>query len=405
MNEGLTGCRSSRRSFLQVGTGISAALATGVLTESLLAAAAVPKSYPKNAVVIDANENPLGPCMAAREAVAKIAADGGRYATWLTEDLVKLFAAKEGLKPEYVDAYAGSSLPLHVSVLAFCGPGKSFVTADPGYEAGMRAATIAGAKTVKIPLTTTYAHDVKAMTAVQDAGLIYLCTPNNPTGTLTNHADIEFALQNKPKGAILLVDEAYIHFSDATSAIDFVKADRDLIVLRTFSKIYGMAGLRCGLAIGRPDLLEKIGRFAGWNAMPVTAVEAARASLNDTQLVAERKKINASVRGEVFEWLDKNGYRYIPSVSNCFMLETNHPAKEVIEAMRTQNVYIGRVWPSLPTHVRVTVGTLPEMERFQAAFLDVMHGKVQAKAAAMVEPKRSNGLDGLRVRGVFGERG
>ena len=129
---------------------------------------------------------------------------------------------------------------------------------------------------MKVPLTSTYAHDVKAMlAAAPDAGMFYICTPNNPTGTLTSHSDIEFLLANKPKDSILLVDEAYIHFSDATTALDLVKADKDVIVLRTFSKIYGMAGLRCGFAIARPDLLEKMGAFSGWSAMPITAVAAA----------------------------------------------------------------------------------------------------------------------------------
>jgi len=112
------------------------------------------------------------------------------------------------------------------------------------------------------------------LAAAPDAGLFYVCTPNNPTGTLTPHGDIEQLLAAKPKGSVVLVDEAYIHFSDGVSAIDLVKADKDVIVLRTFSKIYGMAGIRCGMAIGRPDLLEKMEIYGGWSAMPITAVAA-----------------------------------------------------------------------------------------------------------------------------------
>src|SRR5262249_25015662 len=153
-----------------------------------------------------------------------------------------------------------------------------------------------------------------------DAGLFYVCTPNNPTGTVTPHSDIEYLVEHKPKGSVVLVDEAYIHFSDATTALDFDKADKDVVVLRTFSKIYGMAGLRCGLAIARPDLLEKIASFSGWNIPPVTAVAAAIASLSDPSLVPTRKKINADVRSDVFAFLDRNSYKYTPSVSNCFML-------------------------------------------------------------------------------------
>src|SRR5260370_3756481 len=198
----------------------------------------------------------------------------------------------------------------------------------------MRAAKISRARVVKTPLRSSYAHDVKTMLgAAPDAGLFYICTPNNPTGTLPPNADIEHLVEHKPKGSMVLVDEAYIHFSDAITALDLVKADKDVIVLRTFSKIYGMAGLRCGLAIGRPDLLAKISSFSGWNSLPVPAVAAALTSLDDTTVVPERKRINAAGRSETFAWLDRNRYSYVPSVSNCFILDTKHPAKAGIDAM------------------------------------------------------------------------
>jgi histidinol-phosphate aminotransferase len=181
-----------------------------------------------------------------------------------------------------------------------------------------------------------------------------------------------------------MVDEAYIHFCDAPSAIEFVKAGKDVIVLRTFSKTYGMAGLRCGLAVARPDLLEKIMNRAGWNFMPVTAVAAASASLKDPNLVPERKRINASVRQETFQWLDSNGYAYIPSESNCFLMNTKRPGKEVIDGMAQQNVYIGRIWPIMPTWVRITVGTQDEMTKFQAALQKVMRGTT----AFSLQPQR-----------------
>src|SRR5690349_20806923 len=267
----------SRRSFLQVSAATAAAAAVGIrIVNEPMLAYADSRPFPEGAVIINANENPLGPCGVACEAVNSVASQGGRYSTWMTDDLIKTFAAQQGLKPEYVRAFPGSSGPLHYSVLAFTSPAKSFVTADPGYEAGMRAAKTSGARVVKVPLTKSYAHDVKAMlAAAPDAGVFYICSPNNPTGTLTSHADIEYLLENKPKGAILLVDEAYIHFSDAESAVDLVRADKDVILLRTFSKVFGMAGLRCGLAMGRPDLLSKITDLAGWSAQPVTAVAAA----------------------------------------------------------------------------------------------------------------------------------
>jgi len=366
----------SRRSFLRFAAAASAVAAVPVLTEAHLAYAQRRKftyqDIPHDAVRIDANENPLGPCSGACASISSLIPEGGRYDYDLTEKLVTTFSALEGLKPEYVLPYAGSSEPLHYTVLAFTSKDKPYVTADPGYEAGMHAATLNGAKVVKVPLTAAHAHDVKAMVAADaNAGVLYICNPNNPTGTTTSRADIEYALANKPKGSILLIDEAYIHFSDATPSLDLVKADKDVIVLRTFSKVYGMAGVRCGLAIGRPDLLEKI-QYYGMNSMPIMAVAAATASLQDKDIVSQRRKINTDIRNATFEWLTANNYVFIPSETNCFMLQTNRPGHEVMAAMATQGVYIGRVWPIIPTYVRITVGTHSDMQKFQAALKQVM---------------------------------
>jgi histidinol-phosphate aminotransferase len=307
-------------------------------------------------------------------------------------------AEMEGLTVEQVRVYPGSSEPLHHTVCAFASSQRGYVTADPGYEAGIFAAQAIGAKVVKVPLTKTYAHDVKAMlAAAPDAGVFYVCSPNNPTGTLTSHSDIEYLVDNKPKSSVVLVDEAYIHFCDAPSVMDLVKAGKEVILLRTFSKIYGMAGLRCGAAFGRPDLLDRIENYAGWNAMPITALVAASASLKDAQLVPERKRINARVRGEVFAWLDRNRYSYIPSQANFFMLDTKRPAKPAIDAMAKQNVFIGRIWPSMPTYTRVTIGTTAEMEQFQVAWQKVMTGAVTASVGAFPGSGRQN-LDGIVIR-------
>jgi histidinol-phosphate aminotransferase len=247
----------------------------------------------------------------------------------------------------------------------------------------MFAAEAMKARVVKVPLAKDYAHDPRAMLAAgADAGVFYICNPNNPTGSVTSHSDIEYLVANKPKDSIALVDEAYIHFSDTQSVMDLVKADKDVLVLRTFSKIYGMAGLRCGAVFGKPALIEKIERYGGWNFMPITALVAAAASLKDTQLVPERKRINAGIRSDVFAWLDRNGYRYVPSQSNCFMLDTKRAGKEVIDAMAKQNVHIGRIWPVWPTYVRITVGTAPEMDQFQTALKKVMTGAVTASVSS-----------------------
>lgn len=363
---------ASRRSFLRIG-GLAAAVP--LLSEGHLAWAALPPSFAaavgvtSGPVMINANENPLGPCPSALTAIGTSARTGGRYdATGGTDQLTALAAKQLDLPTDHVLVYAGSSEPLHYSVLAFTSASAPYVTADPSYEAGERAARAVNAPVVKVPLTPAFAHDVKAMVAAApDAGLIYICNPNNPTGTVTSREDILWAEQNKPRGSLLLVDEAYLHFSDMPSVVDLVAQGKDVIVLRTFSKIYGMAGIRCGLALGRPDLLKKLQRY-GMNSLPVTAVAAAHASLADTTLVEERRRINASHRDATLAWLQTKGWRYTPSVSNCFMIDTGVPAKGVIDAMQARDVYIGRVWPAVPNYVRISVGTADEMTRFRTAF-------------------------------------
>ena len=391
MSKNQTLRNDSRRTFLKFSVAAAAASALRIVNEPMLAAAAVKhegKHYPPGAVVIDANENPLGPCDAARAAVVSMAPQGGRYSYWLTDELADTFAQQEGLKREYIRAYPGSSEPLHYSVLAFTSPTRSYVAGDPGYESGGHAAKISGARIVNVPLTKTYAHDIPAMlAAAPDAGLFYVCTPNNPTGTLTPHRDIEQLLAKKPKDSVVLVDEAYIHFADgAETAIDLVKADKDVIVLRTFSKIYGMAGLRCGFAIARPDLLAKLENCGGWSALPITAVAAATASLKHEHLVADRKLANSTIRQKTFDWLSRQGYSFVPSQTNFFMVDTKRPAKEVIEAMAAKNVYIGRIWPVWPTYSRITVGTQPEMNAFMTAFDAVMKN---AKTVSFARPVSS----------------
>jgi histidinol-phosphate aminotransferase len=216
----------------------------------------------------------------------------------------------------------------------------------------------------------TWDHDVKAMVAASpNAGLIYICNPNNPTGTLTSREDIEWIVANKPKGAIILIDEAYIHISpNAVPSTDLVAQDKDVIVLRTFSKLYGMAGLRAGAAIARPDLLDKMKDWSA-GALPVTGMVGATASLNVKTLVKDRRKIIGDIREDTLSFLTSKNIEFVPSESNKFMMNAKQPGAQFYKAMADQKVYIGRVWPVWPTWVRVTVGTKEEMAKFKAACL------------------------------------
>lgn len=366
------------RGFSRRNLGRIAALATAGATlpfynEPALAQLSMIGPLPPGAVKINANENPLGPCAEALDALHSVAKNGGRYQYEETFGFGRTLAETEGLKTDHVQPYPGSSEPLHRTILAFTSPDKPLVMADPGYEAGERAARFIGAPVIKVPLTKTYAHDVKAMVAASpNAGVIYICNPNNPTGTLTARADIEYVLANKPAGSILLLDEAYIHLAHSMGACsDLVAADKDIIILRTFSKIYGMAGLRAGAAMGRPDLISKLTSY-GAGAMPVTGMAAATASLKATNLVPARSKLIRSIREDVFAFLSKEGHPFIASESNKFMVDVKRPGATVIKAMAAEKVFIGRVWQSWPTHVRVSIGTQDEMEKFKTAFKKVM---------------------------------
>jgi histidinol-phosphate/aromatic aminotransferase/cobyric acid decarboxylase-like protein len=364
----------SRRNFGRIAAMLSAGAALPLFTEPGLAQLSrVSGNIPADAVMINSNENPLGPCPEAQDAVREMAAKGGRYLFNLTSDFEQLLAEQEGLKREYVKAYAGSSAPLMQSAVAFTSPEKAFVTGDPGYEAGENSARTMGAPVVRVPLTKTYAHDVKAMVERgQNAGLFYICNPNNPSGTLTPQEDIRWLVENKPKGSVVLIDEAYTHISNAPFNSDLVAADKDVVILRTFSKIYGMAGLRAGAALARPDLLKKLGSLSG-GMMPITGMAAATASLKSKSLIPERRKKIGDVRDDLQAFLDKHDFKFVPSVSNCIMIDCGQKKTgEVIAALQKEKVYIGRVWQSWPTKVRVTIGLPSEMEKFKSAWLKVM---------------------------------
>ncbi len=369
----------SRRSFGRLATVLTAGATLPFYNEQALAQLSMIRNMPADAVKINANENPMGPCPEAADAIYNVIKKGGRYMYEDTYALAEVMGKMEGLKTgykpgdNYIEIFAGSSAPLHQAVLAFCSKDRPFVKADPGYEAGERAAKFVGAKVVAVPLRKgTWDHDVRAMlAAAPNAGLFYICNPNNPTGTLTSRADIDYLVANKPKNSVVMVDEAYIHISkNAARCSDMVAADREVVVLRTFSKLYGMAGLRAGAAFARPDLLDKLRGYSA-GAMPITAMVGATASLQSKNLVMERRKIMTDIREDTFSWLASRNVEFIPSESNCFMLNVKRPGVDFYKAMAAHNVYVGRVWPVWPTWVRVTVGSKEEMAQFKAAFARV----------------------------------
>jgi histidinol-phosphate/aromatic aminotransferase/cobyric acid decarboxylase-like protein len=256
--------------------------------------------------------------------------------------------------------------------------------ATPGYGSG--ASRGVGNKIVKVPLRKDHSHDVEAMIkADPNAGAYYICNPNNPSGTLTPRKDLEYILAHKQRDAILVIDEAYIHFSGRDNmSTDLVKADKDVVVLRTFSKIYGMAGLRAGAAYGRPDLLAQLAKFGRSGNLSVATMACAAASLKaNATIMPERIAINRKNRERAYEQMDKLGVSYIPSEANFFMMSVKGmTAAQVGTAMAAKKVMLAGAnrWPEWPQHIRVTVGTWEEMGKFNAALSQaVKEGPTLAK--------------------------
>jgi histidinol-phosphate aminotransferase len=228
---------------------------------------------------------------------------------------------------------------------------------------------------VKINLTSEYGHDLPKMLAEKDAGLIYICNPNNPTASLTPKDQMRTFLAKVPAQTMVLVDEAYHHYvesNDYESVIPLIAQYPNLIVARTFSKIYSMAGLRCGYCVARPELIQRMRAQQAWDSVNIMAMVAAIASLQDHEQVEQGRRRNAEVKNYVYAELDKAGYKYIPSHANFMMIDLRREVRPVIGAMNDRKVQVGRVFPAMPNFMRVTIGTRPQMEAFVSAFRSVM---------------------------------
>ncbi|MDO7904393.1 pyridoxal phosphate-dependent aminotransferase [Pseudomonas sp. K1(2024)] len=353
----------SRRSLVGLGLALPALGALRMTQAAPVDSGQVPLNY---------NESPWGPSAAARQAMAEGIGACGRYPYKAQYRLVDLFASQHGLQADQVQVFCGSKLALQHAVMAFTQRG-SLVLADPSYEAPVEAARARGTAVHAVALDADHAHDVDAMLAADPApGMIYLCNPNNPTGTLTPRRSIERLLARSAANTTVVVDEAYIHFSDAPSCIDLVRDYPQLLVLQTFSKLYGMAGARLGLAIGQAPLLQRLEVYDGENVAAAPTLLGGLASLNDARLVPSRKAANARLRDTTLAWLTERGWRCTASQTNCFMIDLRTAAQPVIERLAEHGVLVGRVWQSWPNWMRVSVGSESDMQRFRQAFAQVM---------------------------------
>jgi histidinol-phosphate aminotransferase len=359
---------------------LSAGAACAVVKPALSLAKTVPlvthppASSLTRIVRLSSNENPYGPSPHALKAMTDAFNLACRYpderASLLSEKLAKL----NSVNPNQILLGDGSGEILKLCAETFTGAQRGkLVAGDPTFEAILQHATVNGAEVVKIPLTDTFAHDLTKMGA--NAALVYICNPNNPTASITPKNELADFISKTSPQTMILVDEAYFHYADSSdydSVIPLIKNHPNLIVARTFSKIYGMAGLRCGYAVAQPETITQLRSHQSWDSVNIMAVAAAGASLNDPDQVTNGRRLNQETRTFVTTQLDAMDYKYIPSQANFVMIDIKRPVVPVIKALKERKVEVGRLFPALPNHMRLTIGKKGEMEAFLFAFRRVL---------------------------------
>ncbi|MFL6207575.1 MAG: histidinol-phosphate transaminase [Pyrinomonadaceae bacterium] len=366
----------SRRSFTRLlGAGTALAALRPIVTLTAPARRLIDTATAAP-VRLSSNENPYGPSPMALKAMTDAFGLAWRYPDEHADALTEALAKLHGIAPERILLGNGSGEILKLCAAALTGAGRRLVVADPTFEAIARHATMNHAEVSKIPLTADYRHDLpKMLAATKDAGLVYICNPNNPTASITPKSEVRAFLAQVPRETIVLVDEAYHHYAetqDYESVSPLVATQPNLIVARTFSKIYGMAGLRCGYCVAQPDIIERLRPQQTWDSTNIMALVAAHASLQDGAHVAQGRRLNTAVKQQVYAELDRLKYTYIPSAANFLMIDLRRDVRPVIKALREQRVEVGRFFPALPTHLRVTIGTRDGMQTFLAAFRQVL---------------------------------
>jgi histidinol-phosphate aminotransferase len=394
----------SRRRFAQLlGAGAAVAVARPSLSRPLFGDRGLSSTAATAVVRLNSNENPYGPSPAALKAMTDVFSLAWRYPDEHADQLIQTLARMNGVDQKQVLLGDGSGEILKLCAAAFTGPmsagngavplarptrggsltfmpgrGKMIV-ADPTFEAILNHARVAGAEVVKVPLTKSFSHDLPKMGAAAMEGLIYICNPNNPTASITPKNEVREFIDRVPRQTMILVDEAYFHYADSPdyeSVIPMIKEHPNLIVARTFSKIYGMAGLRCGYCVAQPETIQRLRPQQVWDSINIMALAAANASLNDPDQVTNGRRLNSETKRFVTGKLDAMGFGHIPSQANFMMIDVKRPVRPLIDALNQRGVQVGRAFPTLANHMRVTIGKQAEMEIFLSAFRQVVSGTV-----------------------------
>ena len=325
-------------------------------------------------ILLYRNENPYGPSEKVLAVLRESVTSGNRYPRTEYDTLASKLAALHKVKPEQIVLACGSGEILAMAALAYLKPGKKLVQAVPTFPSLGRLAQAAGVEVASVPLNKRYEHDLEAMLeATRTAtGLVYIVNPNNPTGTITPRKDIEAFIAKLPAEVTVLIDEAYHHFvtPNATyeSFLDRHYDDPRLIVSRTFSKIYGLAGMRIGYAVASPEMAKRLpAGFPNWSVSVVSA-RAALAALDDAEYVRLGIKRNTDDRQEFLNQVNERMLRAIDSQTNFVMVNPMRPPDEVIEHLKKNHILIGPKYPVLDKYIRVSLGTPEEMQAFWRAW-------------------------------------
>ena len=320
-------------------------------------------------ILLNRNENAYGPSEKVQAVIREATVSSGRYARGEYDVLRNKLAELHKVKLEQIVLGSGSTEVLRMSA-AFLGPNRKLLVPDPTFPALANYAAANGIEVVKVPLTKTHEHDIEAMLAHADSsvGLVYICNPNNPTGTLTPRKTLESLISKLPASAMILIDEAYHHFVSATSSyqsfLDHPLDDPRIIVARTFSKIYGLAGLRVGYSVSTTEVAKRFSALHLPNDITILSVKAAIAALDDTAYVHMGVKRNADDRQEFMNQVNARMLRAIDSHTNFAMLNPGRPVPDVLAHLEKNGVLIAPPIPAMDKYVRVSLGTPPEMTEF-----------------------------------------
>ena len=341
------------------------------------------------AIHLNFNESPYGPSPKAREAFANCAQTAARYPNHAANEVQDALAQLHGVQRENIVLGCGSTEILRVADAAFLGPGKIIVAADPTFEAVLEYAKITKAEAIKVPLTADYRHDLPRMAAActSKTGLVYVCNPNNPTGTIVTRDELAAFFAAIPPTTLILMDEAYHHLVDDpsyASALEWHGKYPNVVVARTFSKVYGMAGMRLGYAIGSKETVAAMREYTIEDNGNSAVLAATLASLADQPHVADSQNKLIETRKWTNAELAKDNRRFIVSQGNFLMIDMGADVKPLIEQFKARNILVGRRFASMPNHLRVTIGTQPEMEQFMGTLREI------APAGAVNASERSD---------------